>query len=264
MLPPFAVRTAGHVFDQPGHSTPGTRQADVMLTVFLAGEGRYWLGGASLKVEPGMVGLVPPSRPGILLADPDRPYDHYYCRFGGAYARRLAAEARAAHGGRFFRHERHGEVADLLRRMGVIHRAELPRRMGEAELLLAGALVLLAGAPAGGDPRALAAAGLEHYCREHVSEPFDLARVAEHFGVSKTSLCRAARRLAGRTVLDMAEGAKIEWARTLLASGAANVAETARRTGYADPFYFSRVFRKLTGMSPREWARRRRSARGLP
>ena len=256
-VPPFAVRTAGHVFGQPHHSTPGTRRGDVMLTVFLAGRGSYYLAGRRLDVGPGMVGLVPPSRPGILLADPAEPYDHYYCRFGGGYALRLAGEVRAARGGRFFAHERSAEVADLLRRMGGLRRAELPPRMGEAELLLARALVVLGAEPEPPRGRALSAAALEHYLREHISEPFELGRVAEHFGVSRTSLCRAARALAGRTVLELAEGLKVEWAGTLLASGAANVSGAAERVGYADPFYFSRVFRRRTGVAPREWARRR-------
>ena len=260
--PPFAVRTAGHIFNQPRHSTPGTRQNDVMLTVFLAGRGSYHLDGRQLEVAPGMVGLVPPGHPGILMADPRDPYDHFYCRFGGGYAHRLAAEIREAHGGaRFFPEERSGEVAELLRRMGRLHRAELPARMGEPELLLARALVLLSGAPEPPGGRALTSAALEHHLREHVSEPFDLAAVAGHFGVSRTSLCRAARKLCGKTAQELAEAVKIEWAATLLASGAVNVSEAARRVGYEDPFYFSRVFRRRTGAAPRDWARRGRRDR---
>ena len=263
--PPFRVRTAGHVHDQPRHSTPGTKQGDVMLTVFLAGRGRYLATGERVEVERGFAGLAPPVRPGVLMADSADPYDHYYCRFGGAYAIALAGEIRAARRGRFFRCEQHAEVADLLRRMGRVGRRELPGRMGRAEALLAEALVLL------GDPeeperrRALSAEALERYLHDHIAEPLVLDRVAAHFALSKSALCRAAKRLAGRTVLDLAESIKIEWAGALLASGAANVAEAARRVGYEDPFYFSRVFRKRTGTPPREWmkrgARRRRAPR---
>jgi AraC-like DNA-binding protein len=228
-----------------------------MLTVFLSGRGSYWLGGERLEVGPGSVGLVPPDRPGILMAEPEAPYDHFYCRFGGGYAHRLAAEIRAAHGGaRFFRDERAGEVAGLLRLMGTFHRAELPARMGEPELLLVRVLVLLSAAPEPPGGAALTAAAVGHYLREHVAEPFVLADMAGHFGVSRTSLCRAVRKLCGRTAQQLAEDVKVEWAGTLLAGGAATVAEAAGRVGYADPFYFSRVFRRRTGQAPREWARR--------
>jgi AraC-like DNA-binding protein len=256
--PPFAVRTAGHVSGQPHHSTPGSKQRDVMLTVFTAGRGHYYRSGQRIGIGPGFVGLVPDDDPGILMAEAADPYDHYYCRFGGGYALHLAAEAVAARGARFFRHERVEEMADAVRRMGRLHRVELPAAMGEPEVLLAGALVLLtspAGAPRG---RQLSRSSFEHYLHDHVSEPFRLDAVAEHFGVSRTSLCRAVRRLTGRTAQYLAEEIKMEWAGTLLASGVANVSEAALRVGYEDPFYFSRVFRRRTGLAPRDWAAGRR------
>jgi len=252
------VRTAGHISGRPHHSTPGSREGDVMLTVFLAGRGLYILDRRRSVVEPGTVGLVPGENPGILLADPADPYDHYYCRFAGGYALSLAASIRASRGGRFFRHERCAEIADLVRRMGRIGRGGLPGRVRAAELLLAEALMVLSEPPRPARARALTAESLEQYLRDHISEPFELGHVAGHFAVSRTSLCRAARRLAGRTVLEIAEELKVEWASALLASGAVNVAEAARRTGYADPFYFSRVFRRRTGLAPREWAARGR------
>ncbi|MHC4916201.1 MAG: helix-turn-helix domain-containing protein [Planctomycetota bacterium] len=228
--PPFRVRTAGHIATKPHHSTPGSKQGDVMLTVFLAGRGFYFLDRGRSVVETGTVGLVEDRNPGILLADPADPYDHYYCRFSGDYARAMAARIVRARGGRFFHHERHEEVADLIRRMGHVHRALLPERLGLPELLLAEALVVISEPPSQPAPR-LTTHSLRHYLLEHVSEPFELARAAEHFGMSRASLCRAARRITGRTVLDTAEELKVDWARTLLASGALNV----------------------TGLSPRAW-----------
>jgi AraC-like DNA-binding protein len=259
--PPFQVRTAGHISGQTHHSTPGTKQGDVMLTAFLSGRGYYILDRQRIAIGPGTVGLVSEPDPGILLADAADPYDHYYCRFSGDYARQLVAAILQARGSRFFPDDRCEDVADLLRRMGKRHRPLLPDSMAAGELLLAEALLLLSGTSAArGGPR-LTTNSLTHYLLEHVSEPFELARVAEHFGMSRASLCRAARRVTGRTVLNLAEELKIEWARTLLASGALNVGETARRVGYDDAFYFSKVFKKRTGVSPRRWLATRRQQR---
>ena len=52
--PPFQVRTAGLVDRWKFHSTPGTRQGDIMLTVFLAGRGIY------RKVAPSLPEASPP------------------------------------------------------------------------------------------------------------------------------------------------------------------------------------------------------------
>lgn len=53
---------------------------------------------------------------------------------------------------------------------------------------------------------------------------------------------------------------RIRHARDLLVDSPLNVSEVARATGYADPGYFSRVFRRLTGRSPRQY----RSEKSLP
>lgn len=81
MLPPFAVRTAGLIRDQPFHSTPCSRQGDVMLTVCLGGRGAYRSPVEDAEVIAGMVGLVPWVAPGVLMADPRDPYVQCYCRW---------------------------------------------------------------------------------------------------------------------------------------------------------------------------------------
>ena len=48
-------------------------------------------------------------------------------------------------------------------------------------------------------------------------------------------------------------------ARTLLLDRKLLIKEVARRTGYADPLYFSAEFRRLHGLSPREFRRRHTS-----
>jgi AraC-like DNA-binding protein len=224
-----------------------------MLTAFMSGRGVYRNSVTELAVGPDMVGLVPPEDEGVLMSDPGDPYAHCYCRFGGAYAMALARGIIADRGRRFFHCTYAEAIADLVRRMGPIVREDLPDRMGEAELLLARSLVRLIQPPLDEPGARLSAASVEQYLRDHVAEPHDLERMAEHFAVSKTSLCRAVRRLCGRTVVEISEGMKVDWARTLLRLGGLNVTEVTLRVGYRDPFYFSRVFKRHVGASPKRW-----------
>lgn len=48
-------------------------------------------------------------------------------------------------------------------------------------------------------------------------------------------------------------GARIDQAKRLLRSGAANISEVAYRTGYQDYRSFSRAFKHETGMTPSEY-----------
>jgi YesN/AraC family two-component response regulator len=56
---------------------------------------------------------------------------------------------------------------------------------------------------------------------------------------------------------------KIDWARILLETGTLNVTEVARRVGYADAFYFSRVFKKHAGTSPKNWPKKREPGKDM-
>ncbi len=255
--PPFQVRTAGLTQGNPYHSTPGTRQDDVMLTVFLAGRGIYRNSAGLVRVEANMVGLVGPEDRGILMAESADPYTHYYCRFNGAYAVDLAGRIVAARGSRFFHVSNAEEIADPIRRMASIFRTTLPEQMDLPEVLLAHALVLLQREEKKHLPL-LNAAAVEEYLRDHLAEPHDLTKMAEHFFLSKAGLCRAVKKLYGRTVVEISEAMKIEWSKILLETETLNVTEVGRRVGYADAFYFSRVFKKHAGVSPKIWTKKRK------
>ncbi len=253
---PFQVRTAGLVDRRPYHSTPGTRQGDMMLTVFLDGRGMYSNSAGVLTVTGGMAGLVPPEDAGLLMAGREDPYLHYYCRFNGAYAFHLARGILDQRGARFFNVANADELADALRRIGHFHAAVLPSEMGRNEVILAQVLVMLRREEKASANRSLLHAGaLRDYLMDHIDTPTDLSAIAAHFNVARETLCRKAQQLHGNTVLRLHERMKIDWACTLLAMHGLNVTDVAQRLGYQDPFYFSRVFKKHRGISPSQWRR---------
>lgn len=232
-----------------------------MLTVFLAGRGEYRRGEVRTAVERGFVGLVPPDEPGILLADPNDPYVHLYCRFAGAFATSVALQIIAERGRRFFRSSSFLSVAGHLRRIGYVGRSSRRESAGfdARDLRLLEALVVLQGTAAS-RPR-VSGEDIRHYLVENLDQPTDLDRMARDLAVSRSTLCRRAREDLGMSVLRVHERVKIRWAETLLRDTELTVAEIAAHVGYSDAFYFSRVFKKHLGMSPRAY---RRSAGGFP
>lgn len=249
---PFLVRTHGMVDRSPFHSTPGTKEGDVMLTVFLSGRGIYRNRSGRVRVGPGMIGLVPPDDPGVLLADTRDPYTHYYCRFSGEYARAMAQRIISDRGSRFFRSDAADAVVSCIQRMGPSRHGPLSPRFAFREVLLAEALVLLRDMDI--EPQnTLTAERLIRTIEEHVSEPTDLSLLAAKVGVSVPTLCRKARMLCGSSVQKLSEHAKLSWAQRLLESTDLPVSEIAFRVGYYDPLYFSRVFKTKCGRSPRGW-----------
>lgn len=251
--PPFAVRTSGRIESEKFHSTPGTRADDIMLTAFLKGVGIYRHPGGKERILAGMVGLVRPTDGGVLSADPDDPYTHYYCRFGGDYALSLAQEIICTQGGNFFSHPGCLEVANGMRTMGTFFVGDLPDRMGFREELLIRILLKLSAPQTPETMPHLSAETILNYLSEAMAKPTDLDAMASDFDLSKSSLCRIVKKSCGKTVQKLHEELKINWAKTLLESGYFSVAEVAARVGYGDPLYFSRVFKKQTGRAPRAW-----------
>jgi len=85
------------------------------------------------------------------------------------------------------------------------------------------------------------------------AEPLSLSDVAAEVGMSPGHLTTVVRRRTGRTVQDWIVENRMARARDLLASTDLPVGEVACRIGISDPAYFSRVFRREHGVSPRAW-----------
>lgn len=254
--PPFQVRTSGMISMNPHHSTPGTKQGDIMLTVFLGGKGTYHTSAGKQKIRRGMVGIVPPYQPGLLATTAEDPYVHLYCRFSGSYAVFLAEKILRRHRRRFFECENFARIAEIVKKMGPLHLDKLPSEMGSRELLLAEALLVLAGNMAEIVHDNISASNLRHYLEANISQPTNLDEMSEHFSVSKATLCRRARKCLGTTIQKYHERIKMEWAKELLKFRVFSIKDIALRVGYQDPLYFSRIFHRHTGKRPSVWLKK--------
>lgn len=78
----------------------------------------------------------------------------------------------------------------------------------------------------------------------------DLARKAER---SKSGLTGLFRAHCGMSPIQWVNHRRMERARELLATSGLPVGEIGAAVGIEDPFYFSRLFRKLNGQSPRDY-----------
>lgn len=99
---------------------------------------------------------------------------------------------------------------------------------------------------------------ITNYLVEHLNEMTNLDKMAEELNVSKSHLVRRAKELTGYTIQTLHEQLKIEQAKNLLQVESIKLSEIASRLGFQNQNYFSSVFKKNTGMSPRAWVRRYR------
>ncbi|MEO8687315.1 MAG: DNA-binding response regulator [Solirubrobacteraceae bacterium] len=95
----------------------------------------------------------------------------------------------------------------------------------------------------------------QEFVREHAGDRIGVADVAAAVGFHPDHLSHLFRRELGETVGGYLARCRIERALDLLAHSNAPIAAVAAGVGFADARYFSRFFRRATGMSPREYRR---------
>ena len=91
------------------------------------------------------------------------------------------------------------------------------------------------------------------YLERHFAEPLtieDLMRVAH---MSQTSLFRLFRQIMGRSPIDYLIRLRIQRAAQLLRREPLRIKEASEAVGFTDSNYFTRQFRKVMGVSPREY-----------
>jgi len=81
----------------------------------------------------------------------------------------------------------------------------------------------------------------------------DLAAVAD---CSTATLTRLFRRHLGTSPLSWVLAVRIDAAKELITTTTLPIAQIARRVGISDAYYFSRQFRRRTGMAPTRWRHR--------
>ncbi len=107
------------------------------------------------------------------------------------------------------------------------------------------------------NPIVVAAMGLLKSCQ---ARDLDVRRIANAVGVSVSHLHRLFKRVLNTTPLHYAHQQIITRAREALAATDKSCCDIAKQLGYDDPLYFSAVFKRYAGESPRTYRRRMQSA----
>ena len=91
------------------------------------------------------------------------------------------------------------------------------------------------------------------YIKANLATPLSRESVAERAGLSPAYFSTAFRRRTGYSFTEYIRNLRVDAAKRYLRTTGLTVAEIARRVGFRDPFHFSRVFRRATGVPPRDF-----------
>lgn len=95
---------------------------------------------------------------------------------------------------------------------------------------------------------------VKKYINENLSEPLSLQSVCAVFGISQTYLSRLFRKYENMSFNEYLTEIRIEKAKQIIEENPnILIKNVAEMVGYSDQFYFSRVFRSITGVPPSEY-----------
>ena len=97
------------------------------------------------------------------------------------------------------------------------------------------------------------------FLKDNLTTPLTLEQIAHACSMSVSKLKLLFREKAGMGPIDYLIGLRIEHARHLIREGNLNFTEIAEQSGFTSLHYFSRVFKRVTGKSPSQYAKGIRS-----
>jgi AraC-like DNA-binding protein len=256
------------------HRLPGGLQIprriifDYELVLLTRGRGHWTLDGERFPLAAHDLLVIPPFVPHAFEVEAEAGSEHIAVHFD--FAPGVPAAARGLDQRRPFRVRfTHGLALATQQRLYAGHRLErllqaVVSAHGRENVLgpamasahLASVLLALLAEPA----RARADAGLarDHarveqvtaHMRAHLANRVDHAALQRVSGLSASRLQAVFREVTGYPPLDYLRRLRVEEARRLLADGRLAVKEVAARTGFRDTSHFSKVFRRVDGLSP--------------
>ncbi len=91
------------------------------------------------------------------------------------------------------------------------------------------------------------------YIEEHYREAVTLEEIAKHVGLNETYLSSIFKKQMGKSLIDFLTYIRIQHAKELLIDHCRSVNEIAEEVGFNDAKYFTKRFKKFTGVSPNEY-----------
>lgn len=248
------LRAVGYYPNASGHRVDRRQHTDHLLLYSVAGTGTLLVGGQEHVVNKGDLMLLPRDLRHAYRSSEHAPWTLYWVHFDG-----VDVDAFWEHIG--FQRERPVQhvgaaaklVADFETLMEVrntgfqetafIHAANQLRQM----LALIG---LLSSRQEHWPESAFSIEATHALMQEKLHGQLDLATLAEAAGMSRHAFCRRYKTATGSSPYQHYLHLKMERACHLLDVTDQSIATIAESLGYEDPYYFSRVFRKIMGMSP--------------
>lgn len=247
------LRAVGYYPSAKGHWVDRREHSDHLLLYSVGGEGTLRVQGQQQPVSKGDLMMLPRGLRHAYRSSNRDPWTLYWVHFDGTDAdafwehlnfqsnqpvRQVGSAAKLVADFETLMEVRNTGFLDN----SFIHAANQLRQM----LALLGLLLARQQQPEGGFNIEV----IHALMQEKLHGQLDLATLAETAGMSRHGFCRRYKAATGNSPYQHYLYLKMERACHLLDITDNSISDVAESLGYDDPYYFSRIFRKIMGISP--------------
>lgn len=246
---------AGHLVADKTHHIERETLAGHELVYCLRGCGAVRVSGRTHRVKKGSLYWVSCWHPHSYHADAHDPWELYWVRIEGPGLDALAKALRISDLP-VFPHLDDASMQACFHEAFVIFDAPSPASPARMHAAIARMLSLLYEnrfRDADMDALATVPSALERplvRMRQHYADALRLADLSALAGMSVSHFIRTFKRSMGTSPIDWLRRERINQAKRRLIDTEEPVKEIARQCGYRDPYFFSKDFKKLTGLPP--------------
>ncbi len=251
----LAVYNTGYQKCDPRHTWGPAARDHYLIHYVASGAGVFTCGGKSHAISAGDLFLIFPSQVVSYAADRNDPWEYYWVGFQGTEAKRMIHLAGFRKETPVLRMPEGNELRSFLLRI-YQSRGNTP----SADATMIGYLYLFLGCLIRENGPRRPEYGMREYLEQalrfiqyNYAGDIGVSEIADYAGISRSQLYRAFISSFNISPNEFLQKYRINEACSLLRGGRFTVTEVAGSVGYADPLYFSRVFKKVKGMTPTEY-----------
>lgn len=250
------VNSCGHYKSLLVDTKRPTGRRDYQLIYIVSGQGHFTLNGSEKALQEGNIVIYPPDEPQLYrFYTPESP-EFYWLHFSGSLADKYVA-AFKAYGNYFFQINYRDEYIKLFE--NIISELQVKRKhYHEISNSYAEELLCLISRNYEEENNGISMSNLElkkviELMNKKFNEPFSIGDYAKECSMSTCWFIKSFKVHTGMTPQQFIIQLRIRKAKELLANSNYNVSQISFMVGYDNPLYFSRIFKKVVGKSPKEF-----------
>ncbi len=247
----FYIQEIGYLPAECAGHTYRKQFDSYFIMLILKGEGILKYNGGKYMIYEGQGSFIDCRREHSYICDPEKPWEVIWMHFNGPCAEYYYKKFLKTNSCLFLPKNMNDFTAVMYEAIANNSHKDRITELINAKLITDILTMIILNPVAHGlnDSYSYQMKSVREYLDSHFTECINLDNISEAFYINKYHLTREFKKEYGETIFQHIIKKRIEYAKELLASTDKTIEEISLLSGFNDQSYFSRQFKKITGVS---------------